>query len=527
MRKHLFILTALATAVFSARVQAAGPQISGELKQWHKVTLTMDGPQAAETDQDPNPFTDYNLTVTFRHSSGAPSYKVPGYFAADGNAANTSAKSGNKWRAHFAPDTAGEWTYTVAFAQGKHAALDGGGKPLAPFDGQNGTFRVSPTDKSGADFRAKGRLTYVGKHHLQFAGTREYFLKAGPDAPETLLACSDFDDTVALKKNAPLKTWAPHARDWKPGDPTWKDGKGKGLIGALNYLSEKGMNAFSFLPYNAGGDGDNVWPFVSRNDKFHYDCSKLDQWGIVFDHATAKGLYLHFKLQENEIDDNRVGQDRKEKVVPESLDGGKLGPERKLYCRELIARYAHNLALNWNIGEENTQSAEEVRDMVKYIHDLDPYHHHIVIHTFPQDQERVYTALLGSKSLLTGASLQNGWSQTHKQTVKWVRESAAAGKPWVVANDEQGGADTGVPPDPGYQGYNGKTKDGKSVQTVDDIRKMSLWGNLMAGGAGVEYYFGYQLPQSDLVCEDFRSRDKSWDYARYALEFFRDYRIPF
>ena len=49
----------------------------------------------------------------------------------------------------------------------------------------------------------------------------------------------------------------------------------------------------------------------------------------------------------------------------------------------------------------------------------------------------------------------------------------------------------------------------------------------MAGGAGVEYYFGYQLPQNDLVCEDFRSRDKSWDYCRIALDFFRENRIPF
>ena len=99
------------------------------------------------------------------------------------------------------------------------------------------------------------------------------------------------------------------SRTGRPGDPTWKGGKGKGLIGALNYLSAKGVNTFSFLPYNAGGDGDNVWPFVARNDKLHYDCSKLDQWGVVFDHATAKGLYLHFKLQENEIDDDRRGHD--------------------------------------------------------------------------------------------------------------------------------------------------------------------------------------------------------------------------
>ena len=198
------------------------------------------------------------------------------------------------------------------------------------------------------------------------------------------------------------------------------------------------------------------------------------------------------------MDDNRVGHEPKIALIPTSLDGGALGNERKLYCRELIARFAHNLALNWNIGEENTQSTEEIRDMATYIHDLDPYRHPIVIHTYPDWQDRVYTPLLGEKSQLTGASLQNNWNQTHTRTLKWVTESAAAGKPWVVANDEQGGADTGVPPDPGYEGYDGKKKAGKAVQTVDDIRKATLWGNLMAGGGGVEYYFGYQLPQNDV-----------------------------
>jgi hypothetical protein len=62
---------------------------------------------------------------------------------------------------------------------------------------------------------------------------------------------------------------------------------------------------------------------------------------------------------------------------------------------------------------------------------------------------------------------------------------------------------------------------------MHDIRKQTLWGNLLAGGAGVEYYFGYQLAENDLVAEDFRSRDKSWDYCRIALGFFRENRIPF
>jgi hypothetical protein len=50
------------------------------------------------------------------------------------------------------------------------------------------------------------------------------------------------------------------------------------LIGAIDYLSSKGADSISFLTYNAGADGDNVWPFVARDDKFHYDVSKLDQW---------------------------------------------------------------------------------------------------------------------------------------------------------------------------------------------------------------------------------------------------------
>ncbi|MCA9263520.1 MAG: hypothetical protein KDA60_06705, partial [Planctomycetales bacterium] len=369
-------------------------------------------------------------------------------------------------------------------------------------------------------------LQYVGKRYLQFAGTGEYFLKAGPDAPETLLAYADFDDTLATKQAAPLKTWSPHVQDWQPGDPAWKDGKGKGLIGALNYLAAKGCNSVSFLPYNAGGDGDNVWPFVSRDDKLHYDCSKLDQWGIVFDHATANGIYLHFKLQENEMDDDRLGERGEDSGVPESLDGGRLGPQRRLYLRELVARFGHALALNWNLGEENTQSTAEQRDMIRFIRQMDPYDHHVVVHTFPGQQDRVYTPLLGAESGLTGASLQNSWQAAHQRTFKWVRESEQAGVPWVVCNDEQNPASHGVPPDPGYRGHDGVAKDGDREYTLHDIRKRTLWGTLLAGGGGVEYYFGYELPENDLVCEDFRSRDRTWDFCRIALQFFRDHKIP-
>ncbi len=450
-------------------------RISGELRAWHKVTLELAGPFAAETDTAPNPFTDYRCDVTFTHESGSPSHTVPGYFAADGRAAETSATAGTAWRAHLSPDLPGRWHYRVAFTHGPRAATHGGGAPLAPFDGRSGSFTVGTSDKTGADFRARGRLVYRGGHYLIRAGTGEPFLKAGADAPETLLAYADFDDTLALKKEVPLKTWSPHVADWRPGDPTWQGGKGKGLIGAVNYLAGKGVNAVSFLTYNAAGDGDNIWPFVARDEKLHYDCSRLDQWETVFAHAQARGVFLHFKLQENENDDHRAGANKHPKVIPEALDGGATGVERRLYFRELIARFGHHLALNWNLGEENTQTPEEQRAMAEFIRDTDPYDHLIVIHSFPAQQDEVYENLLGAKSVLTGASAQNSWKAAHQQTLRWVRASAAVGRPWVVCNDEQNPANQGVPPDPGYRGYAGRNASGNPVgYDLHDIRKATL-----------------------------------------------------
>jgi len=485
-------------------------EISGELKTWHKVTLTLDGPFARERDADPNPFTDYQMTVTFIHESGEPRYIVPGYFAADGNAAETSAESGTKWRAHLCPDKPGTWNYEISFLAGKEAVYGEPSVPVSGCDALTGSFEIAPTDKAGRDFRARGRLEYVGKRYLRFAGTGDWFFKAGADAPETFLAYGDFDGTVT-NKGIPLKAWVPHLRDWSPGDPTWQDGKGKGIIGAVNYMAGKGCNAISFLTYNRGGDGDNVWPFVERDAVLHYDCSKLDQWAIVIEHMQHLGIFAHFKLQETE-NDNEEGV---------SLDGGALGRERMLYYRELIARFGHNLALNWNLGEENTQTPDQQRTMARFFQEYDPYRHPVVIHTYPDQQDKVYEPLLGDGSLLTGVSLQNEWNETHRRTLKWITESAQAGRPWVVANDEQGSAEEGVPPDPGYDGFEGIGYD------LNDIRKQTLWGNLMAGGAGVEYYFGYKLPQNDLLAEDYRSRDQSWDYCRIAIDFFNESTLPF
>jgi len=501
MMRWLTVCVVLIAVTFCRAV--VGAQVSGELKKWHKVTLTFDGPKTSET-AEPNPFLCYRLSVSFTHQNSGKLYLVPGYFAADGDAANTSADGGNKWRVHFAPDEVGTWKYSVSFRKGENVAVSDektAGESAGFMDGQSGSFEIAATDKRGRDFRGKGMLQYVGKGHLRFAETGEYFLKCGADAPENFLAYKDFDGDFKTdgQKDNLIKDWGPHIKDWKSGDAAWQDGKGKGIIGAINYLASEGMNVFSFLTLNIDGDDRNVFPYTTYDERVRLDVSKLAQWEIVFEHADKLGMYLHFKMLETE---NEL-----------LLDGGDLGNQRKLYYRELIARFSHHLALNWNLGEEiNDASTAQKKAWANYFWTHDPYQHHIVIHNGDNHYD-----LLGSASKLTGFSLQTNksdFSRVHGQTKNYIDRSAAAGKPWVVPCDEPGNASDGVITD-------------AEDPTHDDARKNALWGNLMAGGAGIEWYFGYKHPHSDLTCQDYRSRDLLWDQCRIALQFFKKYEIPF
>ncbi len=494
------------------------PQVSGEPKVWHNVTLTFTGPFTREYDTI-NPFTDYRLDVEFEQ--GNQKLMVPGYFAADGNPAETSARAGDKWRVHFCPPLDGEWSYKISFLKGKNIAvaddLSQGEKCF--MDGTEGTIIVEETDKKAPDFRSKGRLFYNGTHYLKHAGTGENFLKGGADSPENFLAYREFDGTYygganvsrsgEAAPNSGLHLYEPHIKDWNDGDPLWKNGKGKGIIGALNYLSSKRMNSFYFLTLNILGDGEDVWPYTDRNERYRFDCSKLDQWEIVFSHADRLGIMKHFVLQETE---NEC-----------LLDCGYLDVQRKLYLRELVARFSHHLGITWNLGEEHHptewspygQTYRETKLMANYLRETDPYDNFIVIHTHSAPHQRVkdMTEYLGFRNV-EGPSVQCGnVDEVHEDARHWLKESARANHKWVVCSDEIGQHWKGAMPD-------------EFDPAHDTIRHKVLWGNLMAGGAGVEWYFGYNFPHSDLSCEDWRSRDKLWDQTRFALDFFHK-NLPF
>ena len=472
--------------------------LTGELMVWHKITLAFSGPPASETGmtipgtyRPPSVFPDYRLDVTFTAPNGNSTYTVPGYYVGNGDSANDLGVSGNVWQVHLTPTMTGTWTWTAKFVEGTNVAQNGGGNPAGFFDGATGSFAVQTSNVTDTnDLRSKGRLLPVPGSNLFRFANGETFIKVGPDSPQNLFAYLDFDGTPNNGNYS--KSYEPHVADYNLGDPTFAGGKGTGLIGAINYLAKKGMNILSVTTLNLDGDDKNVHPFVTVANQLQYDISKLAQWSIVLDHAERMGLAIRFKLQDGASD-----------MV---LNKGELFEERKLYYREIIARFGHHLATIWDIGEDISSS--RIIDRTAYIREVDPYDSPIIVRS---SQSSTPIADLIAIPTLDGVSLITPTvANVNADTAAWISGSTDG---IAVSCDEQGTVATGVAPD--FQD-----------PTHDTIRKDVLWGNLMAGGTGTQYYFGTSIAESDLTLQDFRSRDALWDQSKYALDFFKVNKIP-
>ena len=375
---------------------------------------------------------------------------------------------------------------------------------------------IAPRDPNADGFLKWGRLEYVGEHYLKFRDG-SYFIKTGTDSPENFLGYKGVDNTVD-QGGAPttglengLHRYGPHVADWGVNglgdaeDPLFVSKNtgydSRGIIGALNYLSWAHVNSIYFLPMNLGGDGQETYPFLNASgsafDDTHYDVSKLDQWGEVFDHATRRGIMLHFVLAETEWANEHW------------LDNGNLGVERKLYYREMVARFGHALAIKWNLCEETDYSAAECLDFADYLQKQDPYDHGIAFHshTLPSSGDNpLWTAVLGDPRFSMN-SIQGFGTDAGRHVKKWRADSAAAGRKWVIDHDEQNESLNNV--------------------NMDESRKRALYDVLFSGGS-IEWYAGYYtLPLGgDLRTEDFRQREEMWNYSWYARKLMEN-QMPF
>lgn len=501
--------------------------LEGERFKWNTLTFDYVSDVSYGELGTPNPFKDVMYLIEFLSPSNK-TYKVFGYFAADGNSANTGNFTGKIFRAHFTPNEIGKWMFRYVFVQSTDINLyTFEDFPfIIPF---SYSFEVGSKALFASDLRTLG-VAIPDKGYLTFENGKR-FIKVGVDSPENLLAYYAFDNTSkkggsgndltgtssytvdGVKYNYKgdgLHHYEPHLQHWKDGDPTFANGHGKELIGLINYLADQGMNSISFLTMNINGDGQDVHPYVNYNggnavqeDRLRFDVSKLDQWKVIFDHAQSRGMHLHFKLQETENDG--------------LLDNGDLGAERKLYYKQMVSRFGHYLLKNFNLSEEfsagsggdSGSGTQRVKDYCTYIRDISTFPPHIVLHTYGGQQEQYYGPQVGLETL-SGVSIQTDPNNVHAETLKWVQRSKASGLPWVVANDEQGPANKGL-------AVNG------DQANLELFTHKVLWGNLLAGGAGVEYYFGYGQPHNDLDCEAMQVRSDMWAVSKIAKEFFEFY----
>ncbi len=468
--------------------------VHGSRRVWQPLEIHFQGPAAHQADVQPNPFLDWRLQVHFSGPSGQV-YDVPGFFDGDG----LGGVAGDVWEVHFTPDEAGTWQWRVSFRSGPEVAVSldsGAGQPDPTLDGLQGQVTILPRDPAAPGFLKWGRLEYAGGHYLKFRDG-PWFIKTGTNSPENLLAYAGFARPAARPT---VHRYAPHRAEWQPGDPDWGASDAQGIVGALNHLAAAGANSVYFLPMNIGGDGQDTWPFVGpvrpggspTNDNLHYDMTRMHQWEVVLEHAQELGLLLHVVLNEAEAA-NKL-----------ELDGGSLGVERKLYYRELVARFGHCNALQWNLCEEYDGklpwSPDTIRLFADWLRAVDPYKHPVTVHQ-AQDPLVTWTPFLGDARFATTSFqfIRDPLAGRGAEVERWRELTTAAGRPLPICLDEIRRT---------------------TPANLDAQRRDILWPTLLSGGH-VEF-----ILKPLLLTEDFSPYDPLWRWCAIARGFL-ERTVPF
>jgi hypothetical protein len=186
------------------------------------------------------------------------------------------------------------------------------------------------------------------------------------------------------------------------------------------------------------------------------------------------------------------------------LSDGDLYDERRLFYRELVARFGHHNALQWNICEEYDYkyplSSDKIKAFAGYIQQQDPYDHSITVHN-QANPDISWTPVLGdSRFSLTSFQYSGRVAGYGAEVEEWRRKTASAGRPIPISMDELATITT--------------TNAGRQ-------RKAILWPTYLSGGQLEWFKSG---DQQDM--KDFRLYEKHWMYTRYARTFVQK-NLPF
>lgn len=493
--------------------------LEGRRLAWHPLTFKVELPFAL--DESPNTFLNYQFWMHIGSGTGW-EFHVPGYFAADGDAANSGASSGSivefKWMAPASDIYVADFDIRFGSNIGISTDQNAGSSILT---GQK-TFYIGAT-QALSGFEHQGRVVYDGTRYLKHAATGELYLKNGADSPESFFADSrvisqalvaELDGLSPAGSNK-VPNFLSHENDWQRDDPSWRGGKGKGLIGAVNYLAQHGANAFYSVNNGVnGGDSATMHPWVSPGNKEVFDVSRLAQMNMVFEHAARKGVATHYVIQERENDWSTLMNGTS---VPAQVD-----KENKLLLKELIARFSYLPAFFINMGEEfgshdlwpnNTRTQAQVNariayleDQLSFIHTLYPYGRPLVgIHNFVSSNTISDEVFFGAQGF-TYLSYQINDGSLAPAKMLALRQQYPD---LPMAFDELGPYHTGVKPD--------------ASRNDRVYRRTVLLAALMRGFFGVESYFGYQRSNpiycSDLECYGYQHDRELFEENRSIIEF--------
>lgn len=338
--------------------------VGGALAAWSPTTIDFAGPMRTE---NPETFRDFRLDVTFDHLGSGQRLICPGFFAADGSAAQSGARAGRTWRVVFTPPTAGAWRYRASFRTGADIAVRlerDAGRAHEAIDGAAGQLTVAAPIARAPSLRACGPATLDGADLVFPRSGRRHPRRFAPSSHA--LAASTAASGASAVNAAGSASVRPRPDLWRAEDPVWAPDAagddGKGVLGACRAIAATGATAVWIAPIAArggslltspwarppGAETDAAAALESGALGRTFDVARLDRWSIVFERLEALGISVHLAL-------------RPQGASPALLsvyDRRELDLTRRLLVRELAARFGHLNGLVWGVDPSVERSLD-------------------------------------------------------------------------------------------------------------------------------------------------------------------------
>ena len=501
-------LAAVGPASLALAAEPGSPgSVSGELKQWHKVTLTVDGPFAREARHPAQPLRRLPPHRPVHARVGRPELRRAGLLRGRRPRGETSATEGTKWRAHFSPDKAGRWTWRAVVPLGqpppsiRRRTVEAGRRRGSM--AERGPSRSCPPTRGPRFPRARApavrgpALPAIRRHRRVFPQGRTG--RAGDAARATPISTAR---STGKPKRPSQDLGAPRAR-LAARRPDLEGRQGQGTHRRPQLPGGPGGSTPSpSSPTTPAATATTSGRSSTRDDEAPL---RLLEARPVADRlrprAVARPLPALQAAGDRDRRQRRASSTRSRRgeardAPMASLDGGEHG--RRAASCTTGSSWPASATSSRSTGTSARRTARrpsEQRAMAQgHLGSSTPTDHLVVIHTYPDEQDRVYTPLLGQPDPRSPAPrCRTPLGRAH-QRVAEVAARVGAGRASLGRGERRAGRrrPRACRPTPASRASPaGRRRRRASEYDLHDIRELHAVGHAMAGGAGVEYYFGY------------------------------------